>query len=366
MKLVKNRYILYLKVETFPVFFHPPHTHQRRDIHEMNTNERINFPTGFWSGLQQLGIASQDVAYKAQLPLTVIKKPKVTVLEYLAIWKAFSDLCDDIAEGIIGLVTAFDTAHYPPAVLATYHAYDYRDALYRMVRYKQMCPPESLHITEEGEECSIELEWQHTEGSVPEILVGMTLAHLLELGRRGTTKDLKAEYVEFTHPMGDVQALEDYFGCRVRVGANRNRLTLCSRDLDIPFASYNEELQEILTPALDQVLDEEQHRCSITEMVIWVMKRNLMMGCPNIHTIAKELNMSDRSLQRRLTEEGTCFKHLLARVRHEQARMYLADLSLDIKEVAFLVGYEDQNSFYRAFRKWEGSTPSQWRLERFV
>ncbi|MGV2806239.1 helix-turn-helix domain-containing protein, partial [Clostridium perfringens] len=69
------------------------------------------------------------------------------------------------------------------------------------------------------------------------------------------------------------------------------------------------------------------------------------------------------TLQRRLTEENTSFKQLLMQARHEQAIEYLADPSLDLKEVAFLIGYEDQNSFYRAFRLWEGDTPSNWRTE---
>lgn len=60
--------------------------------------------------------------------------------------------------------------------------------------------------------------------------------------------------------------------------------------------------------------------------------------------------------------EGTSFKQLLTQTRREQALAYLADPSLEIKEVAFLVGYEDQNSFYRAFRSWEGETPASWRL----
>lgn len=75
--------------------------------------------------------------------------------------------------------------------------------------------------------------------------------------------------------------------------------------------------------------------------------------------------MSDRTLQRRLTDENTSFKQLLTQARHEQAIEYLSDPSLDIKEVAFLIGYEDQNSFYRAFRLWEGDTPSNWRTEYF-
>ncbi|MFC0413949.1 helix-turn-helix domain-containing protein [Cytobacillus solani] len=329
----------------------------------MTSHTRIKIPAGFWSGLLQLGISANDVVRKARLPLTIITEPVVTTAQYFAIWQAYSEIMDDTAKGIIQLTSGFETAHYPPTVLATYHARDYRDALKRMVRYKQLCPPESLRITEEDERCTIELDWLDTEQPGPPMLVGITLAFLLELGRRGTGQPLTAKFVEFSHSMGDVQALEAYFGCRIRIGANGNRLILHREDLDRPFVSYNAELLEILTPVLDQSLDEQQRSHSITEMVMWIMKRSLTGGRPDIQTIASELGMSDRTLQRRLTDEGTSFKHLLTKVRHEQAREYLADPSLDIKEVAFLIGYEDQNSFYRAFRLWEGNTPLNWRIE---
>ncbi|RXZ79455.1 AraC family transcriptional regulator [Paenibacillaceae bacterium] len=329
-----------------------------------HTSDRIKIPPGFWTGLRQLGIAAHEVARKARLPLTIISEPVVTTAQYFAIWQAYSDLIGDTADGIIKLATVFETAKYPPPVLATYYARDYRDGLNRMARYKQLCPPESLRITEEGERCTIELEWLYTEQpGPPPLLVGITLAFLLELGRRGTGQPLTARFVEFSHAMGDVQALEAYFGCRIRIGAQCNRLTLHRRDLDRPFVTYNEELLEILTPVLDRSLDEQQGGRSITEMVKWIIKRSLTGGRPDIQDVAKELSMSDRTLQRRLTDENTSFKHLLTEARHEQAREYLADPSLDIKEVAFLIGYEDQNSFYRAFRLWEGETPSNWRTE---
>ncbi|MFP5114087.1 helix-turn-helix domain-containing protein [Bacillaceae bacterium C204] len=329
----------------------------------MKSHTRIKIPAGFWAGIHQLGIAPHDVARKARLPLTIITDPDVTTDQYFAIWQAYSDLVDDTAEGIIKLTTVFETSHYPPPVLATYHARDYRNALKRMARYKQLCPPESLRITEGIEYCTIELDWLYTEQPGPPMLVGITLAFLLELGRRGTGKPLMARFVEFSHSMGDIQALEAYFGCNIQIGANCNRLTLHRGDLDLPFVSYNEELLEILTPVLDKSLDEQQSSRSITEMVKWIMKRGLTGGRPDIQTVASELGMSDRTLQRRLTDEGTSFKHLLTQVRHKLAQEYLADPSFDIKEVAFMIGYEDQNSFYRAFRIWEGDTPLNWRTE---
>ncbi|MCZ8518434.1 MULTISPECIES: helix-turn-helix transcriptional regulator [Paenibacillus] len=322
---------------------------------------RIKFAPGFWTTVRELGIAPQDVARHAKLPLTVIHETFVSTTHYYAIWQAYSELVGDPAVGLVKLATAFHTAKYPPAALATFHALDYRDALHRMVRYKQLCPPESLRIGEEGGQCDIELEWQHAEQPGPPVLIGITFAYLLELGRRGTGRHLTALSAEFVPSMGNVQALESYFGCRVRTGADRNRLTLNRADLDCPFASYNEELLAILTPALDRMLDKHQSMCTIRDKVKWILSRCLTRGRMDIKTIAGELGMSDRTLQRRLTDEGTSFKQLLSQTRHEQALAYLADPSLEIKEVAFLVGYEDQNSFYRAFRSWEGETPANWR-----
>lgn len=293
-------------------------------------------------------------------------KPKVTSTQYFAIWQAFSDLIGDIATGIVGLVTAFETAQYPPDVLATYHARNYRDALNCMAKYKQMCPPNQLIITENTgnkEECFIDVEWQHAEEQGPPILIGSTLAYLLELGRRGTGQNIRALSVSFSHPMGDMKILENYFGCPIEIGSDRNQLTLKRQDLDLAFTTYNKELLEILTPVLNQTMDQQQKTPSMTETVKSIIKEGLMGSQLNIQSTAKELNMSNRTLQRRLTEEGTSFKQLLSQVRREEAKTYLADSSLDIKEVAYLVGYEDLNSFYRAFRMWEGVTPSNWRLE---
>jgi AraC-like DNA-binding protein len=71
--------------------------------------------------------------------------------------------------------------------------------------------------------------------------------------------------------------------------------------------------------------------------------------------------MSERSLQRKLTDEGMTFQGLLSEARHEAALEHLANPSFAIIEVAYMLGYEDQNSFFRAFRQWEEQTPLAWR-----
>ena len=71
--------------------------------------------------------------------------------------------------------------------------------------------------------------------------------------------------------------------------------------------------------------------------------------------------MSTRTLQRRLTDEGITFQQVIAEARHELARHYLQYSSLELNETAYLLGYEDANSFFRAFQQWEGTSPGEWR-----
>ena len=148
--------------------------------------DRIKIPVATWTGFHQLGISAQDVVRKAQLPLTVLSESvEVTTAQYFTILSAVSELMNDAAGGIIKLITELNPAQLPPSVLAPYHARDYRDALSRIARYKQLCYPERLHITEDGELCTIELEFLYTEQPEPPILVYMTLVSLLQLGRIG-------------------------------------------------------------------------------------------------------------------------------------------------------------------------------------
>lgn len=83
---------------------------------------------------------------------------------------------------------------------------------------------------------------------------------------------------------------------------------------------------------------------------------------PTIHAVARQLSLSSRTLQRRLAESGVTFQQLLDEARRELAHHYLRQSSVELNETAYLLGYGDPNSFFRAFHDWEGTSPGQWRL----
>jgi AraC-like DNA-binding protein len=100
---------------------------------------------------------------------------------------------------------------------------------------------------------------------------------------------------------------------------------------------------------------------TFSEQVKAVLNRRLASGRPDVAKIARELGTSERTLQRRITEEGTTFRGLLADARQELGEHLLSDRSISIDEVAILLGYRDTSSLYRAFKERQGVTPHNWR-----
>lgn len=325
------------------------------------TTDRIKVPATLWPELQKLGINAADLLRQARLPLAVFThQAAINTRQYFALWQAMEELSDDPAIGI-KLASSLPTHKYPPGLLSAYYARNYRDALQRLGRYTRLCNPESMDIQETEEACFIEFTWAQDPRNEPSALIYAHMATLLEIGRRGTGVNIHAQRIELAQSKRDVSPHECYFGCRIDSGSPRNCLHLHKRDLERPFASYNEELLALLTPALDRQLAEHKPATLFSETIVWLLERRLGAGRPDMHALAREIGISERTLQRRLMQEGTHFQSLLTAVRRSQAHKLLTDTTLTFPEIALLLGYEDQSSFFRAFKLWENKTPSEWR-----
>jgi AraC-like DNA-binding protein len=132
-------------------------------------------------------------------------------------------------------------------------------------------------------------------------------------------------------------------------------------DIDAAFLTYNADLLAAVAPQLEAELKQQLAEKSFPEQVKGTVKRLLAGERPAIEHVARELRLSKRTLQRRLTEDGVTFQQLTEEARRELAQHYLLHSSLELNETAYLLGYEDANSFFRAFHDWEGTSPGQWR-----
>lgn len=148
---------------------------------------------------------------------------------------------------------------------------------------------------------------------------------------------------------------------RVHFGAPFSGFGFPSRLLDAPLRSRNAKLHDLLLRYADMSLASLPKPESVTERVKALVEKQLATGDFSLEGTARTLHMSPRTLGRRLADEGTTFKEIVDDIRKSVALHYVAARDIGLSEVALLAGFTETPSFYRAFRRWTGTTPSQYR-----
>lgn len=324
--------------------------------------DRCRIPAGYWQAVAGIGIRPAELLHRAGLPLNLPLAGDgcLTTAQYFALMSALGDLTDLPAVGV-QLVERSDTSAHAPSTVAAFYARDLRDGLARLARFKRLCSAERLILTEEQGRCVITMEWLHAVEPEPAVSVDITFSTLIELARRGTRRRVTPWAVELSRPKAPHDYYDRYFGTRVRFDCPRNALILDLADLDCAFPGHNAAMIALMTPALATELQKLDRAISVSEQVVATLKTSLPSGRPDIAIVARQLGFSERTLQRRITEEGTSFKELLVEARQETCHRLLADIAVQIDEIAYLLGYQDSRSFCRAFKGWEGVTPATWR-----
>jgi AraC-like DNA-binding protein len=253
----------------------------------------------------------------------------------------------------------------------TFHALGYtalasttlREALEYLVRY--------CHVVSTG----VELSWSEAESEghlrVVSILpdtkaspaaraaLQAGLAAIVELLRQVHGEGLELLRVTLTQDEGESGArLEAYFRCPVVFSASENGVVLGLHDLDRPLPTANRTLLRVNGQALKEYaarLDAQE----LTPRVRSHIVRRLASGNVRQVTVARALNVSVRTLQRKLREEGISFQQLRDATRRDLAEEYTTDSTLAVAEIAYLLGFSDTSSMSRARRRWRDRIPSR-------
>jgi hypothetical protein len=220
-----------------------------------NSQDRIKLPHVFWAGLKVIGLSPGAILRQSNLPPTVYSgESLVTTVQMSSIWRAIRELCKDRTVGW-KFMKLVETDQYHPTLLAALHARTYRESLERLARYKKLCSAEEFRFTNKGDEVLVEVSWPFAgEERPPELVIDAVFALVLELGRRGTKMKLNPKRVELARPAEREDGLEGYFGCPVKYRAARNALVLRVADFELPFATHNDELLEMLAPQFENQL----------------------------------------------------------------------------------------------------------------
>lgn len=312
--------------------------------------------------LEDLGVSPASVLRRAGLPPGLFEQERIQVSteELFALYRGIAEASDTPAIGL-ELGTEPRVERYDPIGLTAISARTLRDALARLARYKQLTCPEELQVSEHGDESRVRFRWLLAEETEPKVLTDLCFAWVVGIARRGTGEPLNPRRLELRGPVRNRAMYESHFGCAANFEGGENAIVFAKADLDRPFVTHNAELLAALAPQLEAELSQALASRALGEQVKGILKAQLAGRRPGIEDIAKELRLSSRTLQRRLADVGASFQQLVQEARRELARHYLLHSSLELNETAYLLGYEDAHSFFRAFHDWEGSSPGAWR-----
>src|SRR5215469_10611445 len=324
---------------------------------------------GFWvrgvaDALKAEGLDVAVLFGEAGLDMAALSDPdsrfptaKVSLLWQLAVARS-GDPAIGLANSSIAKPASFDVVAYTmlssPNLLGI---------LERVSRYVSIVSDAAgLVVTEDDEGYRLILELFGGGQPVPRQRFEFDLMTILSFCRWVTNRDLRPLALELRFPPpADLQPYQDAFKCSFHFNAPANALLFAGSDLILPLPTAHPllaEMHERITSEHLRRLDHAQTSSQVRTAIV----RRLPDGEPRRSEIARVLEMSERTLQRRLDAERTSFQGLMDDTRRELAEQYLGQADLSLVDVAYLLGFGDQSSFFRASKRWFGTSPRHYRI----
>ncbi|MFJ2487474.1 AraC family transcriptional regulator [Pseudomonas sp. NPDC087639] len=232
----------------------------------------------------------------------------------------------------------------------------------RLVRYQRIIAESadlSFRLLEEGYALILTVHGDHLPPTRQSAEASLACALALCGWLSGRTLHPVKVLVQGDEPQ-NLQPYKQAFHAPLTFNAPYDALIFERADMEAPLPTANEAMALLH----DRFAGEYLARFSesrVTHKARQVLCRLLPQGEPKRDTVAQTLHLSQRTLQRRLQEEGTSFQQLLDDTRRELAEQYLAQPSMTLLEIAYLLGFADPSNFFRAFRRWFDTTPGDYR-----
>jgi len=233
-------------------------------------------------------------------------------------------------------------------------------ALQRIVRFSRLNWGDMHHWFETADTVTIELQPLFPHRSYTYAKLDMGVVSLAAFAARFTRQSIAPLAASFSRPRpAHSSPYEDVLGCAVEFG-RQDSITFRRADLARRLVSANPALAQTLEGQAEAML-RRLVVCGLVDKVTLVVQAIMQEGEPSLAAVAAALCMSLRTLQRRLAKDGLRYNDLVDQIRRDAAERHLGTGRLSVVEVAFLLGYESPSSFYRAFKRWTGETPSHFR-----
>ena len=309
-----------------------------------------------------MGYQPADVLACARLPgdLFARKDSTLSPSEYFNLWRGLEQVVGadalPLKLGQVISVEAFD-----PVLFACLCSPDLNTALQRLAQYKRLVGPLTMDVAITAKATKVTLACYGNTHAIPRSLGTTELVFFTQLARLATRVRIAPLSASTPDLPGDGHVFEAFFGCPLK---RSDAIEICfsAQDALRPFLTDSLPMWNAFEPGLRKRLSALDAQASTAERVRGVLLETLPAGVSSIEAVAQRLALSKRSLQRHLGDESVSFQDVLCQVRQELAQHYLINSTISPGEISWLLGFQESNSFIRAFRGWTGKTPVAYRL----
>ena len=316
--------------------------------------------------LGEEGIPAQDALAGVRLSKEAISSPttRISLNQVIECYRNAAKLSRD-PHFAYHTGQRFHLSAYGMYGFAILSSMNYRQTLQFAEQYHQLATPlTELHFKEEsdfGFWKIIPIVNSRIDWSLYKFLVEMQLGICISLHRDVMGPLFAAREFHVTYrPPDDATKYQAVFGCPVLFGAPENRLMFDATWLDGTPKLGNDITYATVIELCDRLMDELQLSAGVAGKVRRVLLTNLMQP-RSFSDIAHDVNMSERTLRRKLQEENTSFRNLVDELRMEMAIKYLRDTNLTVEAIAESLGFSDAANFRQAFRRWTKAAPHAFR-----
>jgi len=319
-------------------------------------------PKQFQDFLKSIGLSIENILEETGIPNILWKEEiQFSTEEYYLFLKKIDEVITD--EQISAISNIDNLNVFNPSFFAALSSKNGLEGLKRLAKYKKLIGPVFLEIKEFEEIVQVQYFFEQREKELPRFAVLNEQLMLINLLNKGIGE--KISPVSVTSPFEYGKLLTKEINATINK-AKQNEVIFNMKDLKKPFLTANNIMVEYLEPQLKQKLAEMESETFET-FASRVQKKLFQLipsGQFGLENVAEEFGISGRTLQRNLSVENTSFNQLVKDIQKIMTFNYLEAKELSIDEIAYLVGYTELSSFYRAFKKWTGKTVSQYQKEK--
>lgn len=328
----------------------------------------LRFTVGIAEALEMRGVDSQELFTRAGIPF-VSATEQSTLIEVSnsnALYKLAAEATGDPSIGL-GVAQCIPPTVFKAAGYSLYASNSLHEFCQRLVRFFRSLNEDARHNFDANYDVEenrgiYRLVLKVTEQGLCFESVDTWIAYLVKVCREISGPTFVPKRVELVRPVpssseGEYQR---YFRCPVRFSAKRNAIYFNKKDIYAPALAASGELAsqfDDISRAYLLGLDRSD--------IVKGAKRNIVKLLPtgdcSRENVAKALNVSERSLNSKLRESGTSYQEILEELRSRLAHEYLDRKHLSLAQIGYQLGFSDTSSFARAFRRWTGQSPSEYR-----